>query len=178
MSQPVSYSGWRSETTGFLGCLSGPGFTIAVRHRIPAATRRKLFVSEQLGVVHDPVAGTYSAIWTSGHVSADAPDAAVPVRELAATGQGAGSAAVAFARDLIASCKPCIQIAQDTRLLDMTREAIGPTDTECGLIGSWGAGQRGRVLWKVGRGGGSHAVQLVLSRTGERPFETDEKMVI
>ncbi|MEU5811530.1 type VI secretion protein [Streptomyces sp. NPDC047718] len=90
----------------------------------------------------------------------------------------AGSEAVAIARDLIASCETRIQLAQDTRPLQMTREAIGLTDSECALIGSWGAGQRGRALWKVGRGGGSHAVQLVLSRTEERLFETDEKMVI
>lgn len=90
----------------------------------------------------------------------------------------AGSEAVAIARDLIASCETRIQLAQDTRPLQITREAIGLTDSECNLIGSWGAGQRGRALWKVGRGGGSHAVQLMLSRTEERLFETDEKMVI
>ncbi|MFF4456772.1 type VI secretion protein [Streptomyces goshikiensis] len=89
----------------------------------------------------------------------------------------AGSEAVAIARDLIASCETRIQLAQDTRPLQMTREAIGLSDAECALIGSWGAGQRGRALWKVGRGGG-HAVQLMLSRTEERLFETDEKMVI
>ncbi|MCL7429803.1 hypothetical protein [Streptomyces sp. YS415] len=32
--------------------------------------------------------------------------------------------------------------------------------------------------WKVGRGGGSHAVQLMLSHTEEQLFETDEKTVI
>lgn len=31
---------------------------------------------------------------------------------------------------------------------------------------------------KVGRGGGSHAVQLALSRTEQHLFETDERMVI
>ncbi|MGW6979598.1 SCO6880 family protein [Streptomyces sp. NPDC054932] len=144
MSQPVSYGGWQSETTGFIGRLSGPGFamvaaasllalmpfnvgwqaafvcvpialvlialafgrvsglsadewiSLAVRHQISVATRRNLFFSGafaprsaktgrqpmdlpgvlarlrildapdglggQLGVVHDPVAGTYSAI--------------------------------------------------------------------------------------------------------------------
>jgi hypothetical protein len=144
VSQPVSYSGWQSETTGFMGRLSGPGFgmvaaaaliatlpfnvgwqsaflclplslfllalafgrvmglsadewiSLAVRHQISVATRRNLFFSGafaprsaatgrqpmdlpgtlarlrildapdglggQLGVVHDPVAGTYSAI--------------------------------------------------------------------------------------------------------------------
>ncbi|MFD7905310.1 type VI secretion protein [Kitasatospora sp. NPDC059722] len=90
----------------------------------------------------------------------------------------AGSEAVAIAKDLIASCETRIQLAQDTKPLNLTREAIGLTDAECDLIGSWGAGQRGRALWKVGRGGGSHAVQLLLSRTERELFETDEKMVI
>ncbi|MBM9506749.1 type VI secretion protein [Actinacidiphila acididurans] len=90
----------------------------------------------------------------------------------------AGSEAVAIARDLIASCETRIQLAQDTRPLQITREAIGLTDAECDLIGSWGAGQRGRALWKVGRGGGSHAVQLVLSQTERALFETDERMVV
>lgn len=90
----------------------------------------------------------------------------------------AGSEAVAIARDLIASCETRIQLAQDTKPLNLTREAIGLTDAECDLIGSWGAGQRGRALWKVGRAGGSHAVQLVLSQIEQKLFETDEKMVV
>ncbi|MEU9480719.1 type VI secretion protein [Streptomyces sp. NPDC048191] len=90
----------------------------------------------------------------------------------------AGSEAVSMAKDLIASCETRIQLAQDTRPLAITREAIGLTDAECELIGSWGAGQRGRALWKVGRGGGSHAVQLLLSHTEKALFETDERMVI
>ncbi|MFE9406799.1 type VI secretion protein [Streptomyces sp. NPDC006530] len=90
----------------------------------------------------------------------------------------AGSEAVNIARDLISSCETRVQLAQDTRPLQITREAIGLTDAECDLIGSWGRAQRGRALWKVGRGGGSHAVQLVLSQTEERLFETDEKMAI
>ncbi|MGW1765035.1 type VI secretion protein [Streptomyces sp. NPDC002073] len=89
----------------------------------------------------------------------------------------AGSEAVAIARDLISSCETRIQLAQDTRPLQMTREVIGLTDAECDLIGSWGAGQRGRALWKVGRGGG-HAVQLVLSHTERKLFETDERMTL
>ncbi|MFI9305696.1 type VI secretion protein [Streptomyces triculaminicus] len=89
-----------------------------------------------------------------------------------------GSEAVAIAKDLIASCETRIQLAQDTKPLNLTREAIGLTDAECDLIGSWGAGQRGRALWKVGRGGGSHAVQLMLSHTEKRLFETDERMVV
>lgn len=60
----------------------------------------------------------------------------------------------------------------------MTREAIGLTDAECELIGSWGAAQRGRALWKVGRGGGSHAVQLILNKQEMRLFETDERMAV
>ncbi|NEB62645.1 type VI secretion protein [Streptomyces sp. SID8111] len=90
----------------------------------------------------------------------------------------AGSEAVAIAKDLIASCETRIQLAQDTKPLQITREAIGLTDAECELIGSWGAGQRGRALWKVGRGGGSHAVQLMLSHIEKSLFETDERMVV
>ncbi|MFG2296433.1 type VI secretion protein [Streptomyces sp. NPDC048603] len=89
-----------------------------------------------------------------------------------------GSEAVAIAKDLIASCETRIQLAQDTAPLRITREAIGLTDAECDLIASWGAGQRGRALWKVGRGGGSHAVQLMLSHTEQALFETDERMVV
>ncbi|MFE9393571.1 type VI secretion protein [Streptomyces sp. NPDC006784] len=87
----------------------------------------------------------------------------------------AGSEAVAIAKDLISSCETRIQLAQDTRPLQITREAIGLTDAESDLISSWGAGQRGRALWKVGRSG-SHAVQLMLSHTESGLFETDEKM--
>ncbi|WP_229377168.1 type VI secretion protein [Streptomyces spirodelae] len=90
----------------------------------------------------------------------------------------AGSESVAIAKDLISSCETRIQLAQDTQPLEITREAIGLTDAECDLIGSWGAGQRGRALWKVGRGGGSHPVQLMLSATEQRLFETDERMVV
>ncbi|MFI9332938.1 type VI secretion protein [Kitasatospora sp. NPDC052868] len=86
-----------------------------------------------------------------------------------------GSEASAIARDLIASCETRIQLAQDTRPLRMTREAIGLTDSEADLIGSWGAGQRGRALWKVGRSG-SYAVQLILSQLERQIFETDERM--
>ncbi|MFI8854798.1 type VI secretion protein [Streptomyces sp. NPDC053499] len=89
----------------------------------------------------------------------------------------AGSEAVAIAKDLIASCETRIQLAQDTAPLNLTREAIGLTDAECDLIASWGAGQRGRALWKVGRGSG-HAVQLMLSHIEEKLFETDERMVM
>ncbi|MGW2562262.1 type VI secretion protein [Streptomyces sp. NPDC001514] len=90
----------------------------------------------------------------------------------------AGSEAVNIARDLISSCETRVQLAQDTRPLQITREAIGLSDAECDLIGSWGAGQRGRALWKVGRAGGSHAVQLVLSQTEKELFETDERMAL
>jgi type IV secretory pathway VirB4 component len=88
-----------------------------------------------------------------------------------------GSEAVSIAKDLISSCETRVQLAQDTRPLQITREAIGLSDAECALISSWGAGQRGRGLWKIGRGAG-HAVQLMLSPTEQRLFETDERMVI
>ncbi|MQY15139.1 hypothetical protein SRB5_53170 [Streptomyces sp. RB5] len=92
----------------------------------------------------------------------------------------ADSEAAAIGRELIASCDTRIQLAQAlnnaNEPLRITREAIGLTDAECELISGWGAGERGRALWKVGRTGGSHAVQLVLSETEKRLFETDEKM--
>jgi hypothetical protein len=145
MSAPVTYGGWQSERSGFMGRLSGPGFgllaagsalllvpvnlgswvaafvcvpfslsffllafgrvhglsadewlTLAVRHQIAMATRRNVFVSgafaprsrrtgrqpmdlpgvlarlrfldapdglgDSVGVSHDPVAGTYTAV--------------------------------------------------------------------------------------------------------------------
>ncbi|MEV0780522.1 SCO6880 family protein [Streptomyces sp. NPDC050428] len=145
MSQPLSYGGWQSEKSGFMGRLSGPGFamvatasmiallpvhlgswraalvcvpislvllllafgrvmglsadewiSLAVRHQIAVAKKQNLFISGalaprsqktgeqpmdlpgvlarlrildapdglggQLGIVHDPVAGTYTAI--------------------------------------------------------------------------------------------------------------------
>ncbi|MEV8396697.1 type VI secretion protein [Streptomyces niveus] len=89
-----------------------------------------------------------------------------------------GSEAGNIARNLISSCETRIQLAQDARQLGITREVIGLTDAECDLISSWGAAQRGRALWKVGTGGGSHAVQLMLSRREKRLFETDEKMAV
>lgn len=89
----------------------------------------------------------------------------------------AGSAASALAKGLIASCDTRIQLAQDTAPLEMTKDAIGLTDAECALIGSWGAAQRGRALWKVGRVG-SFAVQLLLSELEAKLFETDERMAL
>jgi hypothetical protein len=46
------------------------------------------------------------------------------------------------------------------------------------MISGWGAGERGRALWKIGRTGGSHAVQLVLTSSEQRLFETDERMAL
>lgn len=89
-----------------------------------------------------------------------------------------GDEATAIAKELIAKCDTRIQLAQDTKPLSLTKEAIGLTEAECALLGGWGAGQRGRALWKVGRVGGSHAVQLLLSATEKRLFETDERMVM
>ena len=73
-----------------------------------------------------------------------------PLADFEALG-AAGQEASAIAKELIASCETRIQLAQDTKPLNLTREAIGLTDAECDLIGGWGAGQRGRALWKVGR---------------------------
>ena len=87
-----------------------------------------------------------------------------------------GSEAANIARELIASADTRITAAQDTAPLAMTREVIGLTDAEAALIGSWGRAHVGRALWKVGRAGGSHPVQLRLSPTEARLFHTDQRM--
>jgi hypothetical protein len=58
----------------------------------------------------------------------------------------------------------------------MTRQVIGLTDAEAGLIAGWGRAHVGRGLWTIGRTGGSHPVQLHLTGTERRLFETDERM--
>ena len=87
-----------------------------------------------------------------------------------------GSEAANIARELIASADTRITLAQDIAPLQMTREVIGLTDAEAALIGSWGRSHVGRALWKVGRAGGSHPVQLRLCDTETRLFYTDERM--
>jgi hypothetical protein len=87
-----------------------------------------------------------------------------------------GSAAANIARELIASCDTRVTLAQDTAPLRMTREAIGLTDAEASLIAGWGRAHVGRALWKIGRGGGSHPVQLHLTGTERHLFYTDERM--
>jgi hypothetical protein len=88
-----------------------------------------------------------------------------------------GSQEVAIARNLVGSFDTRVQLAQDTGPLRMTRDAIGLTDAECALIGSWGRADRGRALWKVGRAG-SFPVQLVLSPVEQQLFDTDDSMGI
>jgi hypothetical protein len=87
-----------------------------------------------------------------------------------------GSAAANIARELIGSCDTRVTLAQDTAPLRMTREVIGLTDAEAGLIAGWGRAHVGRALWKIGRAGGSHPVQLHLTGTERRLFETDQRM--
>lgn len=87
-----------------------------------------------------------------------------------------GSEAANIARELIASCDTRVQLAQDTAPLRMTREVIGLTDAECALISSWGRAHAGRALWKVGRTGGTHPVQLALTASERVLFHTDERM--
>ncbi len=79
----------------------------------------------------------------------------------------AGSAEVAIARNLIASCDVRICLRQDTAPLAMTRDVIGLTDTECAHIASWSGEQLGRAIWKIGRTA-SHVVQIVLHPTERR----------
>ncbi len=87
-----------------------------------------------------------------------------------------GSEAANIARELIASADTRITLAQDIAPLQMTREVIGLTDAEVALIGSWGRAHAGRALWKIGRAGGSHPIQLHLSETESCLFYTDQRM--
>lgn len=89
----------------------------------------------------------------------------------------AGSAEVAIARNLIASCDVRICLRQDTEPLAMTREAIGLTDTECAHIASWSGEQIGRAVWKVGRTA-SHIVQVVLHPLERQLYYTNERMAV
>jgi hypothetical protein len=87
-----------------------------------------------------------------------------------------GSEAANIARELIASADTRVTLAQDTAPLKMTREVIGLTDAEAALIAGWGRAHVGRALWKIGRTTGSHPIQLHLTHTERRLFETDERM--
>jgi len=89
----------------------------------------------------------------------------------------AGSAEVAIARNLVASCDVRICLRQDTEPLAMTRDVIGLTDTECAHIASWSGEQLGRAIWKIGRTA-SHVVQIVLHPTERRLFYTNERMAV
>jgi len=85
------------------------------------------------------------------------------------------AADVAIAQNLIASCDVRICLRQDTRPLEMTRQAIGLTDTEARHIASWNAQHVGRALWKIGQRS-SHVVQVSLHPIERRLFYTDERM--
>jgi type IV secretory pathway VirB4 component len=89
----------------------------------------------------------------------------------------AGSAEVAIARNLIASCDVRICLRQDTEPLAMTRDAVGLTDTECAHIGSWSGEQIGRAVWKIGRTA-SHVVQVVLHPIERHLYYTNERMAV
>ncbi len=87
----------------------------------------------------------------------------------------AGSEEVAIARNLISSCDTRICLAQDTGPLQMTRDAVNLTDTECEIIAGFSAAQMGRAVWKVGRNY-SHVVQTILSEPEKQLFYTNQKM--
>jgi type IV secretory pathway VirB4 component len=89
----------------------------------------------------------------------------------------AGSAEVAIARNLIASCDVRICLRQDTEPLAMTREVIGLTDTECAHIASWSGEQIGRAVWKIGRTA-SRVVQVVLHPDERALYYTNERMAV
>jgi type IV secretory pathway VirB4 component len=88
----------------------------------------------------------------------------------------AGSAEVAIASNLLASCDVRICLRQDTAPLAMTRQAIGLTDTEAAHIASWTGEHLGRALWKIGRTS-SHVVQTVLHPLERDLYWTNERMV-
>ena len=87
----------------------------------------------------------------------------------------AGSAEVAIASNLLASCDVRICLRQDTAPLAMTRQAIGLTDTEAAHIASWTGEHLGRALWKIGRTS-SHVVQTVLHPLERELYWTNERM--
>ncbi|MEV6527122.1 SCO6880 family protein [Longispora sp. NPDC051575] len=89
----------------------------------------------------------------------------------------AGSEEVTIASNLIASCDVRVLLRQDTAPLQMTKEAIGLTDTECAHIASWSGGQVGRALWKIGRSE-SQIVQTVLSPVERQLYYTNERMAL
>ena len=89
----------------------------------------------------------------------------------------AGSAEVAIARNLLASCDVRICLRQDTEPLAMTRDAIGLTDTECAQIASWSGEHMGRAVWKIGRTA-SHVVQVVLHPAEQQLYDTNERMAV
>jgi hypothetical protein len=88
-----------------------------------------------------------------------------------------GSPEVAIARNLIASCDVRICLHQDTEPLQMTRDVIGLTDTECAHISSWTGEHVGRALWKIGRRA-SHVVQTVLHPIERQLFYTNQRMTL
>lgn len=88
-----------------------------------------------------------------------------------------GSAEVAIAKNLIASCDVRICLHQDTGPLQMTKDAIGLTDTECRHIASWGGEQVGRAVWKIGRTA-SHVVQTILTQKERNLYYTNERMAV
>jgi len=87
----------------------------------------------------------------------------------------AGSAEVAIASNLIASCDVRVCLRQDTAPLEMTRAAIDLTDTEAAHIASWTGEQLGRSLWKIGRAS-SHIVQVVLHPLERQLYWTNQRM--
>jgi hypothetical protein len=89
----------------------------------------------------------------------------------------AGSAEVAIARNLVSSCDVRVCLRQDTAPLEMTRDTIGLTDTECAHIASWSGEQVGRAVWKIGRTE-SRVVQVVLHPEEQRLYYTNEKMAV
>ncbi|GAA2522512.1 type VI secretion protein [Pilimelia columellifera] len=89
-----------------------------------------------------------------------------------------GSAEVAIARNLLASCDVRICMMQDITPLEATREAVGLTDTECAHIASWSGSENiGYGIWKIGRNN-SYSVSVRMHPAERALFETNERMQV
>ena len=88
-----------------------------------------------------------------------------------------GSEEVTIAKNVIGSCDVRICLAQDTKPLRMTRDAVGLTDTEAAHIASWSGEQKGRAVWKIGRTN-SHIVQTILTPDEAELTWTNQRMAL
>lgn len=79
------------------------------------------------------------------------------------------------ARGIANKCATRVSYAQTLVATSPAVASLGMNRTECELVSSWTAGQRGRGLWRIGAVRG-HVVQTRLSETEIRLTHTDERM--